>query len=41
VGALAEGRDLPYARARGATSSLPAPEVSAAAAQKAGPRDHA
>ncbi|KIZ07440.1 thioredoxin-like protein [Monoraphidium neglectum] len=42
VDALAEGRELPYARMRGATSSLPAPDASFGGAQKlANPRDHA
>ncbi|GBF92790.1 thioredoxin chloroplastic [Raphidocelis subcapitata] len=42
VDALAEGRELPYARARGATSSLPPPGAAGAAQQRtANPRDHA
>ena len=47
VGALAEGKELPYAKARGATSALPGggggggEPAAAAQRQMAGPRDHA
>jgi len=41
VAALAEGRQLPFARVRGETSSLSPPQGAMAGPRQANPRDHA